>query len=317
MIRLGFAVRVLSRPGLRSHATNSAAAPVHLSVGLVHLRDVLVYLDRIGVHFYRIAPVLLSSAPEAALLQIAECSAELAFLAAQLERQDLRLGLHLDHGVALGVADAAMAARSLAQIEAQAALLERLDAARAADAPRRGVIVVHVGGSPSDRATLERFAARYQALSPQARARLVVEHDSAGFSLGALLALHQYCRVPVVFDRLHWQMHNPERLPLDLALGLALATWPPNLRPEVHLSTARSEAHLLVAGPGKEPRVLPPRPGQHADFVATPDLVDLLRAARGLPAFDLMLEAKAGDLALLRLRAELKRHAPQLAACVG
>jgi UV DNA damage endonuclease len=60
--------------------------------------------------------------------------------------------------------------------------------------------------------------------------------------------------------------------------------------------------------------VLPPRPGQHADFVAASDLERLLLAARGLPPFDLMLEAKAGDLALLRLRAEIARRAPELAA---
>ncbi|MEI8165259.1 MAG: UV damage endonuclease UvsE, partial [Chloroflexales bacterium] len=57
----------------------------------------------------------------------------------------------------------------------------------------------------------------------------------------------------------------------------------------------------------------PPRPGQHADFIAAGDLERLLRAARGLPPFDLMLEAKAGDLALARLRAEIARRAPDLA----
>ena len=41
-----------------------------------------------------------------------------------------------------------------------------------------------------------------------------------------------------------------------------------------------------------------------------------LTAARGLPLFDIMLEAKAADLALLRLRADLRRYTPELAALV-
>ena len=42
----------------------------------------------------------------------------------------------------------------------------------------------------------------------------------------------------------------------------------------------------------------------------------LITAARGLPLFDIMLEAKAADLALLRLRADLRRYTPELAALV-
>src|SRR5690606_6116557 len=98
---------------------------------------------------------------------------------------------------------------------------------------------------------------------------------------------------------------------------LALATWPQGRRAEVHLSSARCEAHLLPGRAGAPPRVLPPRPGQHADFVDAADLEHLLVAARGLPPFDLMIEAKAGDLALLRLRADIARRSPELATALG
>jgi UV DNA damage endonuclease len=304
-MHLGFAVRVVGQPGLRTHDSRRTAP--HLSVGLMYLRDVLAYVQRIGVRFYRIAGGLLPARNAAdAWQQLVACRAELAAVAAQARAAHIRLTCHLDAHVALGTPDAAQAARSLEQIELQAALLEQLGT------PAGNVLVVHLGGSPRDSATLTRFARRYAALSARARACLAVEHDTSGFSLGAALRLHQQCGVPVIFDALHWQLANPERLPLDLALGLALATWPRERRPEVHLSTARSEAHLLPHRGGGS-RVVPPRFGQHADFIAVPDLLRLLHAARGLPPFDILLEAKAGDLALLRVRADLARLAPALA----
>ncbi|NJN65813.1 MAG: UV damage endonuclease UvsE [Chloroflexaceae bacterium] len=314
--RLGFAVRVVGKPSLRSHQPPRKAG-AHLSVNLVYLRDILAYLHPLDIRFYRLSSSLLpifagsegTSEPvlQRALRQVQECAAELCLVAERVRAQGVRLTMHLGHHVVPGHASEALACRSLEEIEAQALLLELLTE------PSEGVLVVHVGGASGERAALERFACRYLALSPRARLRLAVEHDTAGFSLGALLWLHQQCGIPVVFDALHYHLHNPEHFPLDLALGLALATWPAHRRPKVHLSTARTEAHLLPGRRGSPSRVVPPRTGQHADFVAVADLVALLEAARGVGPFDVMLEAKAGDLALLRLRSELTRLAPELA----
>jgi UV DNA damage endonuclease len=60
-------------------------------------------------------------------------------------------------------------------------------------------------------------------------------------------------------------------------------------------------------------------PQQHSDFIDPFTLIDLLRNARAanLRPFDIMLEAKAKDLALLRLREQLARFAPDLAGHIG
>jgi UV DNA damage endonuclease len=64
---------------------------------------------------------------------------------------------------------------------------------------------------------------------------------------------------------------------------------------------------------GKRRMVLrPPRPTQHADFIDPFAFSTFLRQAQGLRDFDVMLEAKAKDLALLRLRDDLGRFAPGL-----
>jgi UV DNA damage endonuclease len=96
------------------------------------------------------------------------------------------------------------------------------------------------------------------------------------------------------------------------ALALALATWPRAVRPKIHFSTQRTEAHLFPERAGQARRVLAPALGQHADYINPFEFAALVGAARGLQPFDVMLEAKAADLALLRLRDDLKRVAPQL-----
>jgi UV DNA damage endonuclease len=305
MIRLGFAVRVLGRAALRGRGP---AAP-HLSVSLARLRDILDYLERVGIGFYRIDAAMLSAERYA---EIDECADLLDDLARRVAQSGIRLSAHLDLHGGLGVVDDQLAARNLAVIEALALLFEYLDAYRP-EGGVEGVMVSHIGGSSSDPATFERFCRRFAALSTRARLRLCVEHEDAGHSLVDLLALHQRCGVALVFDALHHRLNNPNCLSLALGLGLALSTWPEQVRPKVHLSSPRSEAHLLPARAGLSAEVLPPRPGQHADFVVVDDLHHLLQAARGLPDFDLMIEAKAGDLALLRLRSELVACAPALA----
>jgi UV DNA damage endonuclease len=309
MIRLGFPVRIVGKPSLRSHA-RCGKHHSHLSVHLMYLRDIFHYLHHIQVRFYRIASCLLppSSTSHQSPYQLAcraihECAAELDALATQVQQQHLRLSIHMDHTIALGSEDDTIASHSLAAIEAQALLLDHL-------APPESTIVIHTGG-PAHPATLARFAHRYHTLSARARARLAVEHDHA-FSLCKLLWLHQQCGIPIIFDYLHHQLYNPDQVPLDIALGLALASWPAHHPAEVHLSSNRSEAHLLPAHGGQHTRVVPPRPGQHADFIVPTDLVTLLHSAQGMPPFDLMIEAKAGDLALLRLRSDTMRVAPHL-----
>jgi UV DNA damage endonuclease len=54
----------------------------------------------------------------------------------------------------------------------------------------------------------------------------------------------------------------------------------------------------------------------HADFCHPFEFITFMRLAVGLN-FDVMLEAKAKDLALVRLRLDLLRYAPDLAVRFG
>lgn len=295
-IRLGFAVRTVNQPGLIS------SSPPHLSILLTHLGDVLRYLERTDIRFYRFALPRHFN-----LNDLAECQAQLALLNQHISTRNMRLGVHLDPHLSLSHSDEQVADATIRTIEAASQLLAALDHPQTIN----HTLVIHPGAA--DPAAQQRFTQRWATLSVQARRRTTIEHTGTGFSLGQLLAIAARTGIPIVFDYLHYRLHNPEQLSLALALGLSLATWPRQIRPEVHLSSQRSEAHLLPGRNGTT-RVIPPRAGQHADFVVAHDAIALLEASRGLPPFDLMIEAKAGDLALLRLRQELAHHAPEWAA---
>jgi UV DNA damage endonuclease len=101
------------------------------------------------------------------------------------------------------------------------------------------------------------------------------------------------------------------------ALALALGSWPPGEQPKIHFSSPRTELRRSVRQ-GAEHLQLP-LPNQHSDFIHPFEFIDFLQHARaaGLPAFDIMLEAKAKELALVRLRQQLQRYAPELGALVA
>jgi UV DNA damage endonuclease len=61
---------------------------------------------------------------------------------------------------------------------------------------------------------------------------------------------------------------------------------------------------------------LPPIWTGHADFTNPFEFVRFMRDCEGLE-FDVMLEAKAKDLSLLKLRPDLLRYAPDVAARFG
>jgi UV DNA damage endonuclease len=315
MIRLGVAVRILGQAGLRSRDGRRAEHAPHLSISLLLVREVLAYLAERQIGCYRLAddlaPYLTDERHPEFARQIDECGDLLAETGALARDHGIRLSMHLPMHVTLAAPDAAVAMRSAVEVIARARLLTALGAGPEA------VLVLHVGGTHGDGAAARfRFAARYEQLPECARRRVVIEPDQNSFDLPDLLRLHQATGVPVVLDTLHHQINNRSCIPLGEALGLALATWPRGVRPKIHFSTQRTEAHVLEARRGQARQVLAPQAGQHADFINPFEFAGFVAQARGLPPFDVMLEAKAADMALLRLREDLRRYAPDIAALV-
>jgi UV DNA damage endonuclease len=304
--RLGFAVKVLGAGGLQSHDTRRWQSEPHLSVSLELLRAILDRLDEIDVRMYRMATALAPYASHPDLpqfhRQVDECAGELAAVGRVARERGIRLSTHPGQYTVLNSEDASVRAAAVAELEVQAALLDALGQ------PPEAVVVLHVGGAAGGLdAAADRFARGFEALSERARARLVVENDDRSFGLVDVLPIARTCGIPVVWDTLHHRCLDPAAIPDDEALRLALATWPDDVTPKIHHSSPRLdvEERKVRVGRRVERRPVLPQLRAHADLIDPVGFEYLLRYAAGERDFDVMLEAKAKDLALIRLREQL------------
>jgi UV DNA damage endonuclease len=306
-MRLGFAVKVLGEGGLPSHDTRRWQSGPHLRTSLTYLRDVLEYLDRHDIRMYRMATALApyASHPELPQFhrQVEACEGELAELGALARDLDIRLSTHPGQYTVLNSESDAVRAAAAAELEVQGALLDAMGLGPEA------VVVLHVGGSAGGHAAAgDRFLAGFEQLSETARSRLVLENDDRVFGVCQALGVAQRAGVPLVFDIHHHRCHNPDGIDDREALQLALDSWPSGVRPKIHFSSPRLDISEKRRKVGRRVERTPVLPDirLHADLIDPVAFEGFLRhTAKGLD-FDVMLEAKGKDLALLRLREQLQ-----------
>jgi UV DNA damage endonuclease len=305
-MRLGFAVKVLGEGGLPSHDARRWQSGPHLRTSLEYLRAILGYLDRHDIRMYRMATALApyASHPELTAFhgQVEECAGELAAVGTLARELGVRLSTHPGQYTVLNSESAEVQRAAVAELEVQSALLDAMGLGPDA------VVVLHVGGAAGGHAAAaDRFLAGFELLGERARARLVLENDDRVFGVKDALAVAERAGVPVVFDVHHHHCHDPEGVEDREALELALATWPEGVTPKVHFSSPRLDVGERRRRVGRRVERTPVLPDVrlHADLIDPIAFEQFLRyTAAGLD-FDVMLEAKAKDLAVLRLREQL------------
>jgi UV DNA damage endonuclease len=308
-MRLGFAVKVLGGGGLPSHDARRWQSEPHLRVSLEHLRAIWRYLADHDIGMYRMTASLAPYAthPEIGLQphfqnQVEDCAEELGALGRAAAEQGLRLSTHPGQYIVLNSEDPDVQAGAIRDLDLQGRIFDAMGL------PAESVVVLHVGGTGGGRdAALDRFEAGFARLSEAARRRLVIENDDRTFALCDVLELAKRIGRPVVWDILHHHCNDPERIGDREALELALGTWPDGVRPKIHYSTPKTslEERKKRVGRRIERSWVLPQLRAHADMIDPIGFEHFLReTANGLD-FDVMLEAKAKDLALLRLREQL------------
>ena len=325
-MRFGFAVKVIGHGGNLATVPAEAGMPSndarrwqtgpHVRQSIEYVTEIFHYLHKVGIHMYRMSsdfvPYLTHPDMPQFHNQLEEAEEELAALGALAKKYDIRLSLHPSQYILLNALDEEVARKSITDLNAQAKLLDKLGCGP------EGVVVTHVGGVYGDRdESKARFIRRYLDLPDATKRRLVVENDDVSFSVSDVLEISAKTGCPVVFDNLHHFCFNPEALPMAEALARALATWPEDVTPKIHYSSPSTDFETTTekekGATGRERTVSKlhaPRLKAHADFINPLEFVLFWQAvgADSLRDFDVMLEAKGKDVALLRLRRELAKQ---------
>ncbi|MDP9377753.1 MAG: UV DNA damage repair endonuclease UvsE [Actinomycetota bacterium] len=305
-MRLGFAVKVLGSGGLPTHDARRWQSGPHLRWSLEAMHGVLDYLEAQDVDMYRMTASLAPYATHPDMPQfhnqVEEARAELEELGARARRLDLRLSSHPSQYIVLNSEDPAIRAAAIRDMELQTQLFDAMGLGPEA------VIVLHVGGAAGGfDAGLDRWEAGWEGLSDRARDRLVIENDDRTYGLAHVMELHRRTGVKVVWDILHHHCNDPDDIADREALELALSTWPAGVTPKIHYSTPKTamEERKRKVGRRVEKTWVLPQLRAHADVIDPIAFEQFLRETAAGLDFDVMLEAKAKDLALLRLRDQM------------
>ncbi len=291
-MRLGYACINLS---LGSKGRNSRtcrlsnANPEHLRElsreNLAGLSEVMQWNVSHRISVFRISSgiIPLASHPQAQWPWKQKLRLEISSVGDFARKYGMRLSMHPGQYTVLNSMREEVVAAAAAELSYHAAFLDLMGL------PSEHKIVLHVGGVYDDReASIRRFRDNFEDLPANVRHRLVLENDEHNYDVDDVLKLCDWLRIPMVFDYLHHAAYAGRALNSGI-LKRALATWSDSDgRPELHYSTQKRGARV----------------GAHADMI---DVRDFTRFIDSLPRceVDVVLEAKAKDKALLRLRREL------------
>lgn len=142
-------------------------------------------------------------------------------------------------------------------------------------------ICIHGGGTWGDKkAALERLTHQLKLLPQYILNKVCLENCEKSWSAEELLPVCEDVGIPLIFDFHHYNCYSGKQSPINSFLPRILATWG-DKRPKFHLSDQDPNKKL----------------GAHHDYVKKipKELVALRRG------FDIMIEAKAKELALLYL----------------
>lgn len=306
-MKLGFAVKVIGRPGLRSHDTRRWQSDPSLGESIRRLHEIFDYLDQIDVRMYRMASAIApyASHPEMKGFrdQPQRFAEDLVKLGARAKDLDLRLSTHPGQYTVLNSINPATVDAALSELEVHTEIMDAMDLGP------ESIVLLHVGGIGGDKEEAkDRFVRGFDRLSDRAKQRLAIENDDRSFGLTDVLEVSRRTGCPVVWDVLHHHCLNPDRIPDDEALRLAVATWAQGVTPKMHFSSPTTSLQVRKVKEGRKTIEVPapPQLRAHADMIDPVAFSWFLDHVKRDVEVDVMLEAKGKDVALLALRRHLE-----------
>lgn len=153
-------------------------------------------------------------------------------------------------------------------------------------------INLHVGGAYGNKsAAVERFHENLKSLPAPIKKQMTLENDDKTYTTSEVLDICEKEDIPLMFDYHHFAANHSDEEELSSLLPRFFKTWDQTgLPPKIHASSPKTE---------KEFR-------SHADYVDAAFLEPMMKELRKLnTSVDFMVEAKAKDLAALKLTEDL------------
>lgn len=155
-------------------------------------------------------------------------------------------------------------------------------------------LVLHVGSSAGGKkASITRFINNFNKLEDSIKNMIILENDDKVFSVIDVLELSERLKIPMVLDYHHYICNNDNE-DIEKYLHRIFNTWKGEVYPpKVHFSTPKSKKKNEFRS--------------HNDFINVDDFMTFLEIVKKYTnRLDVMIEAKAKDLALFKLVRELR-----------
>lgn len=199
------------------------------------------------------------------------------------QEHKVRLSFHPDQFVVLSSPTPAVVDNSAQELDYHGWLADRLGV---------DLINIHAGGVYGDKqAALQRLGETLNLLPESVRSRLTLENDDVSYTPLDLLSFCNKHAIPLVYD-VHHHRCNPDGLTVEEATAEAAHTWEQSGR----------EQYCHISSPKTGWKSTNPKP--HADYINLEDFPDCWY--RRTMTVD--VEAKAKELAVIRLMKELQAH---------
>ncbi|WP_455391605.1 UV DNA damage repair endonuclease UvsE [[Eubacterium] cellulosolvens] len=188
---------------LKSYSEERLISTVNNNLGC--LDKILRYNLDNNILFFRITSELVpfASHPICDFNWQKHFSKKLEELGSFINKHDIRISMHPDQFIVINAKDEDVVARSIAELQYHADVLNLMGLDNTAK------IQLHVGGVYGDKdESIARFKSRYLKLDRSIKNRLVIENDDRSYTISDCLAISNEVGIPILFDNFHHELNS-------------------------------------------------------------------------------------------------------------
>jgi UV DNA damage endonuclease len=218
---------------------------------------------------------------------VSDFKSELKEIGDFVKENDFRVSAHPDHYTVINSKSGDVIKASVKDLDYHVRLYEAMGLSG-----YKYKLVLHVGGLYNSKdKSVERFKENFARLPERIRKRIILENDDKSYSALDVLGICRDIGIPMVLDVHHHNCVNRGETLEDVVSGV-FDTWNGEyFSPKIHFSTPKSSTDFR----------------SHADDIDLEEFTGFLSTAKKFGKdFDVMIEAKNKDSALLKLSEQLQ-----------